>query len=254
MKRIRFVLTAVAGAVLVAWLSGCGKPKGQETEARTYRARDMGVAPVGAKEAAEVADSRSNGPVALTLSVETNQEEGVAAGQPGDLGTLTLSKAMPSAGGIGNVTRNPRVTFVLPDGSTYDGEVIGDKPNGWGTFTDPRGTHQQGEWRHGDPYQVTGTWVSPDGTIEVGTWNADGTQSGGTITWKDGRQYKGDWELVGGGTEQPSGSGEMRWPDGRQYVGRFRDGKMEGKGRMTYPDGKVEDGWWEQDKLVEAAR
>jgi hypothetical protein len=87
----------------------------------------------------------------------------------------------------------------------------------------------------------------------VGTWNLDGTKSGGTITWKDGREYKGDWIVAEHGSEAPDGMGTMTWPDGRQYVGQFRYGKMDGTGKMTYPSGTVQDGLWKEDHFAGAA-
>jgi hypothetical protein len=101
---------------------------------------------------------------------------------------------------------------------------------------------------------VSGTWVALDGTKEEGTWNNDGSQSGGTIRWIDGREYKGDWKLTDGLTDLPDGTGTMTWPDGRMYVGQFQDGKLNGTGKMTYPGGKVENGLWKRDKFAGAAK
>jgi hypothetical protein len=72
-------------------------------------------------------------------------------------------------------------------------------------------------------------------------------------TWKDGRQYKGDWKLGDNAPEFPDGQGEMTWPDGRKFVGEFHNGTMDGFGKMTYPDGRVEDGSWKQGKFMGAA-
>ncbi|MGD0058960.1 MAG: hypothetical protein ABSD58_06020 [Verrucomicrobiia bacterium] len=143
-------------------------------------------------------------------------------------------------------------TLKLPDGTVFLGEVARGVPDGHGVFTQANGTNQEGEWRHGDAYRISGTWVGSDGTKEVGTWNYDGTPCGGTIFWKDGRVYKGDWELREGEPESPDGKGTMTWPDGRTYTGHFLDGKMDGAGKMTYPDGKVEDGTWMQGKFMDA--
>jgi hypothetical protein len=142
----------------------------------------------------------------------------------------------------------------LSGGAQYVGEFRGGEMNGQGTLTSPDGTYQQGEFRKGTPYKASGTWIAPDGTIEVGSWNRDGTRSGGTITWKDGRRYRGDWKLVENAAELPDGPGEMRWPDGRKYAGRFRDGIMEGMGTMTYPNGKVENGFWMHDRFLGGAQ
>lgn len=144
-------------------------------------------------------------------------------------------------------------TIQLRDGTVFVGEVAGGVPDGHGVLTQTNGTKQEGEWRHGRAYRLSGTWVGPDGTKEIGTWNDDGTTSGGTILWKDGRVYKGDWRLMGAGTpDVPDGTGAMTWPDGRTYTGHFLDGEMDGAGKMTYPDGKIEDGTWMQGKFMGA--
>ncbi len=130
------------------------------------------------------------------------------------------------------------------------GEYKDGQLNGQVSVTASNGTNERGEWRDGKSYRMSGTCVALDGTIEVGTWNDDGTRSGGTIKWKDGREYKGDWKLVDGAPELPDGAGSMTWPDGRKYVGQFHDGKMDGNGKMTYPDGKVEDGLWKQGQFT----
>jgi hypothetical protein len=141
-------------------------------------------------------------------------------------------------------------TIQLGDGTTFVGEITRGIPDGHGVQTQLNGSRQEGEWRHGKPYRISGTWVGPDGTKEIGTWNYDDTSSNGSIFWKDGRVYKGDWRVIEGAPEEPEGVGMMTWPDGRTYTGHFLDGKMDGQGKMTYPDGKIEDGSWMQDKFV----
>ncbi len=174
-----------------------------------------------------------------------------------NLGTVRLAlqpgKAPISRGLFGMNTEtneNGQAFLFLPGGTAYEGEVRDGKPEGEGTITAPNGTHQWGEFRNGLSYKLTGTWIAPDGTREEGIWNVDGTQSGGTITWKDGRVYKGDWKLMNGVPELPNGNGTMTWPDGRVYVGQFHDGKMDGRGKMTYPGGKIEEGLWKQDQFA----
>ena len=229
MKRIRLVLTAVVGAILVAFLFGCGQPNSQETGARANRAHETGASPVGTKGAEEAGGS-SNGPVDFALS-----------GTP----HVDLSGSLKADG---------QTTVLLPDGTLYEGAVSGGKPSGQGTLTSPNGTKQQGEWRDGKPYRVSGTCIEADGTKEAGTWNFDGTKSGGTIAWTDGREYKGDCKVADDAPELPDGMGEMKWPDGRKYAGQFRNGMMDGPGKMTYPDGKVEDGLWQQGKFLGAEK
>jgi hypothetical protein len=73
--------------------------------------------------------------------------------------------------------------------------------------------------------------VDSDGTKEVGTWNHDGTRSGGTITWNDGREYKGDWKVMNAFAELPDGQGKMTYPDGKVEEGIWKDGKFIGAER-----------------------
>ena len=144
--------------------------------------------------------------------------------------------------------------FVMRDGTVYEGGIKDKQPHGQGRVTNPNGTFQKGEWRDGRPYRISGTWVVADGMKEEGNWNYDGTASIGTISWKDGRIYKGEWEPVDGQADLPNGMGAMTWPGGRQYVGHFRNGKMDGAGKMTWPDGRVEDGAWNQDAFQGPAK
>jgi len=169
-------------------------------------------------------------------------------------GTVTWPDGMKYVGEFRDGKMDGQGTLTWPQGRRYVGGFKDDKCDGQGVETRPNGTNLQEEWKDGQWYRVSGTLVYLDGTREVGTWNYDGTKSGGTITWKDGREYKGDWIVSDLGTEQPHGMGTMTWPDGRAYVGQFRYGKMEGKGRMTYSNGKVEDGVWRENQLAEATR
>ena len=141
-------------------------------------------------------------------------------------------------------------TIVLPNGAFYDGDIADGQPDGQGRMASQNGTDQHGEWRDGKAYRLTGTWVSPDGIREVGTWNRDGSKSGGTIYWTNGRKYEGDWRLAEDRPEVPDGTGVMTWPDGRTYTGQFLNGEMDGRGKMTWPDGKVQDGSWQHGNFV----
>ena len=73
--------------------------------------------------------------------------------------------------------------------SQYEGQFANGLPNGFGTKSDPKGTHLSCEWVAGLPCKQS-----------VG--NA-------VLAFKDGRRYKGQ---VRGGT--PWGNGRIEWPDG----------------------------------------
>jgi hypothetical protein len=216
MKQLRFLLAVILAPCLLVLICS-----GQETSALTNEEMNAG----------ETQDWRFN-----------NQ------------GFFTLTNTATSTDKISDALLSKEVTLTRLDGTKYVGGIKNGLQDGRGTLTTPAGTNQHGEWRNGLEYRISGTWVSPEGVKETGTWNRDGTKSGGTITWPDGRQYQGDWKLVTGAPEQPDGMGTMTWPDGRKYVGQFRDGNMDGAGTMTYPNGKIEDGLWKQGKFVGTAQ
>jgi len=160
---------------------------------------------------------------------------------------------------------------TYPDGAKYVGE-FGEKgvENGKGERVNKNGVTLSGEWKdgeivrgvlskpngaklelvkNGNQMDMEGIEVCEDGTKYVGVWKHNG-KSAGTITWKDGKEYKGDWKIIEGKPDLPDGEGAMTWPDGRKFVGEFRDGKMHGAGKMTYADGRVEEGFWKNDEFT----
>jgi hypothetical protein len=238
MMKWRSLLFAMISALgLIGFACGRTGSNTQEVDTRSDETKSVGKIAdesIGRLDvAAEPADGSTNG----FASAPFNLALGDRSGQVGEF-AKTGDRA------------NRVKAYQLPDGAVFTGEVDDQEMNQWGVLTQPTGTRQEGEWRHGEPYRVTGTYVSSDGTREEGTWNQVGPTSEGTITWKDGRIYKGEWKVVKGATDLPDGMGTMTWPDGRTYTGHFLDGKMDGAGIMTYPNGKVEDGTWMQDKFM----
>ena len=243
MKRSGYFLVVVSILGLFTFPCAFDKSLAQGLELHPNAAK-----PVGDVKS-DVSDTGS-----AALAAETNRPGDFKEGQLSGAADFTLSGTLKPGDMSGSSVAKAHETVVAADGTIYEGEVANRVPNGQGIVTDSRGTRQQGEYRNGQAYRVSGTWVDYDGTKEEGTWNVDGSKCGGTITWKNGRVYKGDWKIVDMAAELPHGDGTMTWPDGRKYVGQFRDGQMEGQGKMTYPDGKVEDGFWKQSKFVGAAK
>ena len=101
-------------------------------------------------------------------------------------------------------------------GGIYTGEVVGDVPNG------------------------KGTWVLPDKTKYVGEFKDGKFHGQGTYTYPDGSTYVGEYK-----DDKKHGQGTLTGPDGRKYVGEFKDGKpwngtehdKDGKITATYSEG-----------------
>ncbi|MFL0810088.1 MAG: hypothetical protein K6L76_06715 [Agarilytica sp.] len=87
------------------------------------------------------------------------------------------------------------------DGSSYQGECVSGKREGFGTYIWPTGNRYEGHWlagkRHGK----------------------------GKLVFSSGGQYQGDFRA---GIEE--GRGKMEWPNGAFYEGEYRNGKFHGKG------------------------
>ena len=68
----------------------------------------------------------------------------------------------------------------------------------------------------------------------------------GTYTLADGSQYVGGYR-----DGKYNGQGTFTWVSGNKYVGAFVDDQISGKGAKYYMSGKVEEGLWENGKLIE---
>jgi hypothetical protein len=90
----------------------------------------------------------------------------------------------------------------------------------------------EGEFLNGEV--LRGTAHLPNGTVVAGEW---GDVNCGTITYADGRMYKGQWN----GNPLP---GKEHKP------GSWTEERPHGRGKMTYPDGTVKEGLWEEGVFV----
>ena len=161
----------------------------------------------------------------------------------------------------------------------YVGEVKAGLPHGRGTWTEGRGApisqvgmkyvgefkygyfHGQGTmaWPDGEWVKYVGGFVDGEqighGTVTyksgkkfVGNFRKGGLGSWyeqGTMTWPDGRTYVGEFDEHG----REGGQGTMTWPDGRTYVGEWKRGYRDGQGTWTHPDGTVWSGRWSRDEF-----
>jgi hypothetical protein len=166
-----------------------------------------------------------------------------------------MAPAQPAPGLMARTRRETVALLTQADGAKFTGGAYGGVPNGWGVYTATNGTRLTGEWRMGQAYAATGRLVVPDGTIEDGTWLYYLGRGNGTIIWKAGIVYRGDWKINQGDLpELPDGEGTMTWPDGHKYAGHFVNGALDGYGIMTLPDGKTMRTHWVDGKPMQRSR
>jgi hypothetical protein len=107
-----------------------------------------------------------------------------------------------------------------PNGDSYQGQLLNDKPHGHGTMN-----------------------YFEDGRTYVGSW-VNGTRQGrGEVTWPSGSRFEGEIK-----NDMKNGQGKHRSADGSVYSGLFQDNKMHGHGVYTWPSGHRYEGQWENGK------
>ncbi|RMH62606.1 MAG: hypothetical protein D6685_08555, partial [Bacteroidetes bacterium] len=132
--------------------------------------------------------------------------------------------------------------FYGSDGSRYEGQWVAGRRQGYGTYTDARGSVYRGNWHHDVP-EGFGVLEHPDGSRYQGEWR-DGRQHGyGRARTPAGVVYEGTW--VDGARQ---GFGVAERPDGSRYEGEWFQDQRQGQGRETYADGSWHDGAWEADR------
>lgn len=103
------------------------------------------------------------------------------------------------------------------DDGSYDGDIVGGKMHGNGTYTWANGDIYIGEFKN-DNLNGQGTYILSNGDKYVGGFE-NGMKTGqGTYVWADGETYIGEWK-----DNVKSGYGTNTWPDGSKYVGEFKD-------------------------------
>jgi hypothetical protein len=130
-----------------------------------------------------------------------------------------------------------REAVILPDGSTYTGEWLGDKQNGQGKVVFKDGSTYEGEWKAGKPHGY-GERIHFDGSRYKGQF-ANGKADGyGEFHHGNRGLYIGHWK---NDTKHGESCKEV-WPDGTTYQGVYQNGLMHDKGLLIYSDTSMYDG------------
>jgi hypothetical protein len=106
-----------------------------------------------------------------------------------------------------------------------------------------------GEWKDGGPHGQ-GTWIHPPSGLKyVGEFKDDIRHGQGTFTWTSG-EFAGDKYVGEFKDDKANGQGTYTHTNGDKYVGEYKDGEPQGQGRYIYADGTIDNGIWENGKLV----
>lgn len=194
---------------------------------------------------------------ALSLSDRTKSLDAVSSNE----------KDHPSLLTNGEVSRTSSETvgfrvgeLVLSNGEFYSGSLLGNMPEGSGTYVWSDGCKYEGEWRRGmrnglgklqwpsgavyegefsgGYMQGTGTYIGPNMTYK-GRWRLNLKHGLGYQVYPNEDVFEGAWIQ---GT--PEGPGKYTWPNGNVYLGNMKGGKMSGKGTLTWTNGDSYEGSW----------
>jgi len=121
---------------------------------------------------------------------------------------------------------------------TYEGNLINNKREGYGTFIFNGGTIYEGEFS-GDKVNGKGKMVWENGNFYEGEF-IDGKRTGfGKFKWSIGDIYEGDF--IDG---KITGFGKFIDTNGEIYNGEFLNGLRSGKGTLTSRDGTITEQVW----------
>ena len=137
-------------------------------------------------------------------------------------------------------------------GTRYDGVIIGGtKESGWGVFTVKTHASSDGRDRFGNRYEGEflgnkingrGTFTIINGEKYIGEFK-DGKYHGrGTGTFANGDKYIGEHK-----EGNRNGKGTYYFANGDKYYGEWKDGKWHGQGIYVHTNGFQYEGEWKDD-------
>ena len=160
----------------------------------------------------------------------------------------------------GEITGKQEIFFS--NGTSYDGELIAGKRNGYGVQSYLNGITYYGEWKDDeasgygelvfdDDWYYSGEWKNgyydgdgdfyfPNVSYE-GSWVKGKKHGYGTLTLYDLR-YEGYWE-----NDHLNGEGYITYSDGSYYEGEWKSNKRNGYGEYVWADGSSYYGQWNND-------
>ncbi|XP_059667558.1 phosphatidylinositol 4-phosphate 5-kinase 9 [Cornus florida] len=195
---------------------------------------------------------------ALSFSERTKSLDAISLNDKDHLTTLSNGEVARTS----SETTGFRVgELLLSNGESFSGSLLGNLPEGSGTYVWSDGCKYEGEWRRGMRHgcgklqwpsgavydgefsggyiQGTGTYIRPDNMTYKGRWRLNLKHGLGYQVYPNGDVFEGSWIQ---GT--PEGPGKYTWANGNVYLGNMKGGKMSGKGTLTWTTGDSYEGSW----------
>ncbi len=135
-------------------------------------------------------------------------------------------------------------TIQFDNGDFYIGETSNNLPNGMGKFIwADGGDEYYGDFINGERRGL-GFFINSNRDEIIGEFRKDKLYGNGMYNWKNGYQYIGKFK-----NGLFNGLGYLTNQEGK-YIGEFKEDLRHGKGRITYSDNSIQEGNWENGKLV----
>lgn len=175
----------------------------------------------------------------LSIGLPNGQDPHASNTQVGfRVGELILSNGDRYSGTMLGNTPEGSGTYIWSDGCVYDGEWRRGMRHGHGKMMLPSGAVYEGEYS-GDYIHGDGTYIGPDNLTYKGRWKLNLQHGLGYETHPNGDVFEGSW--IQGNIEGP---GKYTWANGNVYIGNMKGGKMSGKGTLTWKNGDSYEGNW----------
>lgn len=131
--------------------------------------------------------------------------------------------------------RYGKLRVKYPNGGwyNYDGGIINNLPDGYGTALFDNGDNYKGYFSKGK-FHGSGKYTRQDGYVYDGHWQNWIKNGYGTETYLSGDQYKGVFK-----NDLRDGYGTYTWKNGSKYTGNWKNHKRHGYGTMYNSNGSI---------------